>query len=1011
MLLKSKWHKYNKNKHMKKALIILLAIFILLIGAMILVPILYKDQIIAAAHDAANKEMNATLKIQDLDVSMLQNMKNFPDISLIAKDISIIGKNDFAGDTLIYAEKLAIALDIKTFFNAGQTMKINGIRLSNARINAIEKDSGIVNWDIMKPSQSQEPAKFSLSIQDIALDHVNMNYKSIPSSQELVISNLTHAGKGDFTHNELDYDQSTDMESISYTKAFIPYLSQVKLSNRSRIKIDQAAKKYTLENNTIQLNDLKLDLNGFIQTMTNDALAMNINFNAAQSDFKSVLSLIPALYSNKYNDLEAKGKFDMKGTISGTYYKSTYPKMDIDFNVQDGEFHYEGLPKKVSDIQIKSKVLSNGGSLDNVNVDISKFSMNIGSDPFQGNLKLRTMLSKPYIELLAKGRINLSDVINYYPMKDIKSLSGILDIDADVKGSYEQDNYPQMNVKLDLNNGALESNHLPKKVSNLNFASLISSPGGSMDNMVIDIPRLSMNIGSDPFTAKVKLMNIKSNPYIELSSKGKLNLADIQKLYPTEGVKKLEGLLNLDLDIQARKSDIDRKNYAAVKADGVANISNLIYESQSVEKPLFIKSMNLKFSPQYAELSQCSGSMASMDFKMTGRLENLIGYFLSKDGVLSGNMNFSSPKINSAEFISSEKNTKEEYVLVPKNVDFTGSVNIGEMLYDKMTIKNISGSMKINDEKLYLNEVKAELLNGSATMTAVYNTKGIEKPITSVNYSIQNFDIKQTFEQMESAKKLGPILNYMSGSLSSESDLKMTLLPDMSPDLNSLNGDMSVNIPFTKIVDVPAMNQIAQVTKLSQLNQLELSNVKANLSFMNGAMVVKPFTVKLKDLDMKIQGVQGLNKSINYDLALDIPFSKLGNASSVVSNLTSKFNLPFIGNVSPEMVRLHIKVGGFFDKPTVSLGKPELSFNGKPASTPDAIVKETVNKTVEDVKNKAVHTADSLKNAAINEANRKAEELRKQAEEKANELKRKAGEEVNKKKEDLLNELKKKLPW
>lgn len=879
---------------MKKLIIGLVVFLLIALIAVVTLPFLFKDKIIAAAQDAANQELNATLKIEDLDVSILQNIQSFPDISLIAKNITIVGKDSFAGDTLLNMDKLALALDIKTFFNAGETMKINGISLSDAKIYAYEKADGLVNWDIVKKKDTkEEPSKFSLSIKDIALQHIDIIYKSNVSNQRLDIHNLTHKGKGDFTENNLNYDQSSTIESMSFSQGIVPYLKNVKLKNESKIAIDQAAKKYTFSNNEIHLNDLKLMLNGFVQNLSDGAMNMDLNFESDNTNFKDVLSLIPALYSNQFSDIKANGKFDLKGKINGTYFKTIYPKMDIDFNIANADFQYPSLPKKVSNIQVKSKITSSGGSADNVMVDVSDFKMNIGSDPFQGRLKVSQMIS---------------------------------------------------------------------------------------------------------------------NPTIELYSKGKLNLADIKSFYPMEDVKQLEGMMNLDLNIKAKKSDIDAKNYNAIQASGIADITGLNYESKGVEKPVKVTSLKLKFSPQYVDMSECIGGIGETDFDMKGKLENFLGYYLSKEAVMKGNLHFMSHKVNANEFLSESNEKKNEYVLVPKNIDFTGSVDIKEMLYGKMNIQNLSGSMNVADEKVALKDIHADLLGGKAIMNATYNTKGIDKPITTVNYNIQNFDMKQTFDYMESAQKLAPIMQYMVGSISSESNLTMQLLPDMSPDLNTLNGDFNIAIPATKVVNLPMLSKVAEVTKLTQLNNLELNNIKTKMSFVNGRAIVQPFAFKAADLNMGVQGSQGLDKSLDYTMAVDVPFSKLGNAASVVNGLISKFKIPFIGNVNPETVRLNLNIKGFFDKPAVSLGKPELLSGGKTA-TADVMLKDAATNTINDAKNAALQKADSLKNALQSEAQKKADELKKQAEDKANELKKQAEDEVNKKKDDLLKEIKKKLPW
>lgn len=869
---------------MKKILVGIVVFIVVLIGAVVAVPFLFKDKIVQAAKDAANQELNAILNFESIDVSLLQNIKNFPDITLVVHQPSIAGIGQFTGDTLVKMKALKLALDIKSVFQTEKPMEIRSIELVDAEIYAKVAADSQTNWDISKSSkETTEPSKFSLAIENLVLDNVNVKYIDVPANNSAEIIGLNHRANGDFTNNLVKYSSETTIDDVSYFQGLIPYLKNARLTNESTIEIDQAAKKYSFSANKIQLNDLALLLDGFIQQMDKDAMSMSLDFKTENNDFKKVLSLIPAIYKKDFKNIETKGQFDLKGKVEGLYRGSVYPKIDIVFNVNNGEFQYPSLPKKVSNIQIVSAIKSPGGSLDNMSIDVSKFSMNIGSDPFEGRLKISQPMSNPNMELYSKGKINLGDVLKFYPM---------------------------------------------------------------------------------------------------------------------EGVKKLEGMVNLDLDLKARQSDLKAKNYTAIHADGNAIVKGLIYESSTVEKQVRINDLALNFSPQFVDMPACIGNIGATDFNIKGRLENFIGYYLSKDGVMSGNISMACQKVDMNEFASEDKNGKKsDYVMVPNKIDLTGNATIGEMLYGKMNIKNIAGSMTVKEEKITLSNVKAELLGGQAKMNAIYSTVGQTKPLTAINYNIESFDINQVYNYMESAPKLAPIMKFMTGKLSSTSNLTMNLLPDMSPDLNTLNGDFTVAIPVAKVIGLPVLQQIASVTKLSQLNNLEATNIKADMSFDNGRIVLQPTKFKANNLDMTLGGTQGLDKSLDYKMAVDVPFSQLGNASNVVNGLMSKFNLPFLGNIKPETIRLNLNIKGFFDKPQISLGAPDILSGGKPTTT-SGVALDAAKKAGEDLKNQATKTVDSVKSAAVQEANKKVEEV-----------KQKAEEEVEKKKNELLDELKKKLPW
>lgn len=78
----------------------------------------------------------------------------------------------------------------------------------------------------------------------------------------------------------------------------------------------------------------------------------------------------------------------------------------------------------------------------------------------------------------------------------------------------------------------------------------------------------------------------------------------------------------------------------------------------------------------------------------------------------------------------------------------------------------------------------------------------------------------------------------------------------------------------------------------------------------------------------------------------------------------------------PEIIRINLKIGGTFNNPTVSVGKPD-GTNG--AGTMKDVVKEQVQQQVQQIKEQAVTTAkataDTLKKQAVSEAKSKVQEI------------------------------------
>ncbi len=228
------------------------------------------------------------------------------------------------------------------------------------------------------------------------------------------------------------------------------------------------------------------------------------------------------------------------------------------------------------------------------------------------------------------------------------------------------------------------------------------------------------------------------------------------------------------------------------------------------------------------------------------------------------------------------------------------------------------------------------------------------------------------------------------------------LNPDMSVDYQSLTGEGKVEIPEVRVVGLPVLTKIAEVSKIPALQNLQIKDGWTVLKFKDGKVNVDPTDLKFGNgYNINFKGANGFDQSIDYDVRLDVPSKELGPATSLAQNMLAK--VPGFNGAMPDMVGFLFKVTGQASKPTVKLNK---------VLAGGSSVKDLVTDTVDDLKKKAEEEAkkkaDELKQKAQEELEKQkqaakdaAEKAKKQAEEearkKADELKKKAEEELKNK--------------
>ena len=117
---------------MKKFILIFLAILVLVIGAAVAIPFLFKDKIIARINQELDQALNAKV-YYDPDQVSLSLFRNFPSVSAGIGDFGIVGLEPFENDTLVHAEELALDFNLKSIlFDSYPTL--TGLQLNGGEL-------------------------------------------------------------------------------------------------------------------------------------------------------------------------------------------------------------------------------------------------------------------------------------------------------------------------------------------------------------------------------------------------------------------------------------------------------------------------------------------------------------------------------------------------------------------------------------------------------------------------------------------------------------------------------------------------------------------------------------------------------------------------------------------------------------------------------------------------------------------------------------------------------------
>lgn len=788
---------------MKKVLKIAgITLGVLLILILVL-PFAFQGKIEKLVKQEGNKMLNAQFDFSALDISLI---RNFPSASITLEDFWLKGAGEFQNDTLIQAGELTAAVNLFSLFgNSGYD--ISKIIIEDTKVKAIVLENGHPNWDVMKPSADTtdteetptESAPIRIKLQKLSIKDLSVSYDDRQGGMYAAINHLNATCSGDFGSERTTVDLSMETPSLTYRTGGIPFLNKARLEADMNVDADFANNKYTLKDNTISLNAIQVNIDGWA-AMQKNGIGMDMKLNTNEVGFKELLSLIPAIYAKDFQDLKTDGKASLTAFAKGILGQDQVPQFEVALDVKDGMFRYPSLPAGVENINIAANVKNAGGNIDATEITVSPFDFVLAGNPFSLKASVKTPVSDPDLQASAQGTLDLGKIKEVYPLEDMT----------------------------------------------------------------------------------------------------------------------LNGTIQADMNLAGKLSYIEKEQYDQMKAAGSIRLNNMKLNLQDMPA-IDIQRSTFSFSPRYLQLSETSINIGQNDLTVDSRFENYLGYAL-KGSTLKGNLNISSNHIHVNDFISSDTTTVQVpethdsttvssseagVIRIPENIDFTMQANLKEVLFDKMKLETVSGVLTVKNGTVDMRNLSFNTMGGSITANGAYSApKGVQ-PHLNAGFDMKGIGFAQAYEELGLVQQLAPIFSGLKGNFSGNLKINTPLDEKMSPVMQQVQGSGSLSTKDLSLSDVKFINQVADIVKKPSMKDIQVKDLNLDFEIADGRVTTQPFDLKLGDYTMNLSGSTGLDQTIDY---------------------TGKITLPS-GGIGSKLGTVDMTIGGTFTSPKVGIDMASLAKN------------------------------------------------------------------------------------
>lgn len=904
-------------KIVKKVLLGLAVVLVLLIAAAAILPVIFKDDIKAAIDRQIAANVNADV-VFDVNNFSLTVFRNFPNITAQVKELGVFNRAPFEGEYLFVVNQFDVEINLVDVL-FGNQIKVKGITLVKPQINVKVLADGRANYDIAIPSAdtavvSTEPSEFSFGIDHWEIIDGDLIYDDASIPYYLALKGLNHTGSGDFTQDVFDLRTHTVADSVSTSMGTLEFLTNKRAEVDAVISISEGYSKYTFKENKALINDFAVQFDGWF-TMNPTGYGMDITFQSPANSFRSLLSLIPGMYTKDFKQIETNGSLTFAGFVKGTYNEKQMPAFQVNLGVQDAMFKYPDLPAAIRNINMDMTIDNADGVVQNTRIDLKKLHLDFGANPVDARLLVEN-LRNYRMDANIKARLNLAELTQMFPMEGME-MKGIFSVDASAKGVYDslKKIIPAVDATMSLASGYVKTSQFPMPMENIAMTASIKNSSGKMADTFVAVDNFSMMLDGEKLSATLKLQDLDDYTW-DLKAAGGIDLGKMTKLFPLEGMT-LGGKINANLLTKGKMSDLNAKRYERLPTSGSVVLKDFSYSAKDTP-PVTLKEASASFDPKKIDLTRMDGTVGRSDFRVDGRVENYLGYVLGKE-TIKGVVNFQSTLLDLNEFMTDDgatttKDTASFGVIpIPENIDFTLRSSVATVKMMDYTLTQASGDIVLRDGVANLSGLRFGMLGGSFSVSGTYNAKDIKHPKYNLDLKIEKLSIQQAANSFSMVSTYAPIAGLVNGNFSTDFKLSGELTQQMTPNLATVNGAGLIKVAQAALTKSSFVSGLSSLTKLGNSDQVTLKDVLMSASIDNGRFSVKPFEVKMGDYATTVSGSTGLDLSLDYSLKMMVPAGQLGSQMQGFLN-------QYTGTKNPtDKIPVTIGVGGTVKNPTPKL--------------------------------------------------------------------------------------------
>jgi hypothetical protein len=452
--------------------------------------------------------------------------------------------------------------------------------------------SGERNYDIIKSTEGSSGQEVNFNLKNIQIQAVQVNYvdeglkQSYLQYAEELKASLNKAG--DVYHIKA----TGKLNSKAIKIGEFSYFENKNLNVKTELNYTQGAETVEILPSQLLLSGNEFQISGDYEIINS---YMDIQVQGVESDFTTLISLLPENYRKQLAEYESKGNAKFEGTLIGKLTAKESPKIIFNFSVENASLFQAEYNTRFENLSFHGS-FNNGAqqSLSTSQLVLKDLRGSLKGKPFKADLGIKNF-EKYLINLTTEGQISTQDLFTFFPNHEkYTKLEGLIDFNLSLAGYL--DDFKQASTASRINNsGEIVISNLsgvyqdyPLPIKDVNGRLMFNKND-------IAINHLQGNIGDSDIELSGFFLNIipyflKDNQYLLIEAEtisDNINLNELLSGLSTaeNTIEKQEESFKfalspkLKLDLTSHISKLEFKRFRAQNISGKIKLANQILEA------------------------------------------------------------------------------------------------------------------------------------------------------------------------------------------------------------------------------------------------------------------------------------------------------------------------------------------------------------------------------------------------------------------------------------------------